>query len=172
MKWLIIAVVVIVVLLLAAVLLRSTQRRKQEVARERAGEIRSEVRTSATEHREQEALAREREAEAERAQAQADRLEAQAQQERTAVDQTRAQHEDRLREADRLDPDVDHRSDDYSPTTPGTDRPGERRVGEHHRPVDEPGHRGDPGHPSEQTRPVGPTDASGSHAADPRDEPR
>ena len=116
MKWLIIAVVVIAVLLLLAVVLRATQRKKQEVARERAGELRSEVATSSHDHQEQEALAREREAEAERARAQADRLQAQADRERTAVDQTQAHHEDRLREADRLDPDVDHRADDYSPT--------------------------------------------------------
>ena len=28
---------------------------------------------------------------------------------------TRAQHEDHLREADRVDPDVDHRADGYQP---------------------------------------------------------
>ncbi|MCW2868094.1 MAG: hypothetical protein JWR20_2282 [Marmoricola sp.] len=136
MKWLIIAVVVIAVLLLVAVVVRSAQHKKKQVARERAGELRSEVATSSTEHQEQEALAREREAEAERARAQADRLQAQADRERTAVDQTRAHHEDRLREADRLDPDVDHRADDYSPTT---------RLGDQHDGGFDGGHDG-PGH--------------------------
>ena len=39
--------------------------------------------------------------------AQADKLEAHAAAERTSYDMTRAQQEDHLREADRLDPDVD-----------------------------------------------------------------
>jgi hypothetical protein len=34
-----------------------------------------------------------------------------------------ARQEDALREADRVDPDVNHRADDYSPTTPSTGTP-------------------------------------------------
>jgi hypothetical protein len=37
------------------------------------------------------------------------------------VSQEKALHEDKLREADRLDPSVDHRSDDYDPDTRAAD---------------------------------------------------
>ena len=43
--------------------------------------------------------------------AQADKLEAHAEAERTSYDMTRAQQEDHLREADRIDPDVDVESE-------------------------------------------------------------
>ena len=43
----------------------------------------------------------------------------QAAKEQTAYDQTRAQREDAVREADRVDPDVNHRSDDYEPDLNG-----------------------------------------------------
>ena len=58
----------------------------------------------------QEARAREAQAEADRVRAQADKLEAHAEAERTSYDMTRAQQEDHLREADRLDPDVGRRT--------------------------------------------------------------
>ena len=115
MKWVIIVVIVLAVLLLAGLIAASTKRKKQEVARERAGEIRHEATVSDTTRREQEAQARATAAEAERARAEADQLEARAQQDRTAYDQTLAHQEDRIREADRLDPDVDHRDPGYSP---------------------------------------------------------
>ncbi len=41
---------------------------------------------------------------------------------RKEADMDRARQEDTLREADRIDPDVDHRADDYSPTTPPDQR--------------------------------------------------
>ena len=115
MKWVIIVVIVLAVLLLAGLIAASTKRKKQEVARERAGELRHEATVSDTTRREQEAQARATAAEAERARAEADQLEARAQQDRTAYDQTLAHQEDRIREADRLDPDVDHRDPGYSP---------------------------------------------------------
>jgi hypothetical protein len=110
------------------------KRKKNEVARQRAGELRSEAATSAVAKQEQEARAREAAAEAERARAQADKLDARAQAERTSYDQTRAVQEDRLREADRLDPDVDHRDPDYQPgagSVPGEHTDGQHTEGQH-----------------------------------------
>ena len=115
MKWVIIGVIVLAVLLLAGLIAASTKRKKQEVARERAGELRHEATVSDSTRREQEAQARATAAEAERVRAEADKLEARAQHDRTAYDQTLAHQEDRIREADRLDPDVDHRDPGYSP---------------------------------------------------------
>jgi len=165
MKWVIIILIVLAVLLAAALIYTAMKRKKNEVARQRAGELRSEAATSAVAKQEQEARAREAEAEAERARAQADKLDARAQSERTSYDQTRATQEDRLREADRLDPDVDHRDPNYTPGagatpgehTPGEHTPGEHRTGEHttgstigeHTPGSTPGQH-TPGQPTEQ----------------------
>jgi FtsZ-interacting cell division protein ZipA len=128
MKWVIIILIVLAVLLAAALIWTAMKRKKNEVARQRAGELRSEAATSAVAKQEQEARAREAQAEAERARAQADKLDARAQAERTSYDQTRAVQEDRLREADRLDPDVDHRDPEYQPGAGAV--PGEQ-TGEH-----------------------------------------
>ena len=137
------------------------KRKKHQVARERAGELRSEAANSATAKQEQEARAREAEAEAERVRAQADKLDARAQEERTSYDQTRATQEDRLREADRLDPDVNHRDPDYQPgagSTPG------QTPGQHTAPDQQsaPGHtegqgsRSQTQHPQHSTGPANP----------------
>ena len=119
MKWIIIILVVVAVLFAAGLIWTAMQRKKDQDRRERAGELRSEAASSTTVTREQEARAREAEAEAERVRAQADKLEVRAQEERTSYDMTRAQQEDSLRTADRLDPDVDHRSPDYRPDLDG-----------------------------------------------------
>ena len=134
MKWVIIILIVLAALLVAALIYTAMKRKKNEVARQRAGELRSEAATSAVAKQEQEARAREAAAEAERARAQADKLDARAQAERTSYDQTRATQEDRLREADRLDPDVDHRAPDYQPgagSVPGQHAEGQHTGGQH-----------------------------------------
>ncbi|MEO5652758.1 MAG: hypothetical protein ABIN79_01890 [Marmoricola sp.] len=115
-----ITIILIFLILLAALLavgliVSARNRKKDQAGRERAGELRSEAASSASEQREQEARAREVEAEAERVRAEADKLEIRAQEERTSYDMTQAQHEESLRAADRIDPDVDHRSADYEP---------------------------------------------------------
>ena len=120
MKWVVIILIVLAVALVAGLVWSSMQRKKQHVARERAGEIRSEAAVSGADRQQEEARAREVEAEAQRARAEADRLDAEAQKQRTSYDQTRAEHEDRVREADRIDPDVDHRSADYQPDVHGS----------------------------------------------------
>ena len=150
MKWVIIILIVLAVLLAAALICTAMKRKKNEVARQRAGELRSEAATSAVAKQEQEARAREAEAEAERARAQADKLDARAQSERTSYDQTRAVQEDRLREADRLDPDVDHRDPNYTPGAGAT--PGEHTPGEHTRRATPASTR--PAAPSVSTRPA------------------
>ena len=62
--------------------------------------------------------AQEAEARAQQARAQAERAEAEAHEARTVHQVEEAEHEDRIREADRIDPQVDHKADDYSPRTP------------------------------------------------------
>ena len=51
-----------------------------------------------------------------------------------------ARHEDHLREADRIDPDVDHRADDYTPDARRTDE----TVTTAHEETDGPSHRARP----------------------------
>ncbi len=112
--------IILAVLLAVALIWTSMKRKKDQVGRERASELRSEAATTAAAKQEQEARAREAEAEAERVRAQADKLEVRAQEERTSYDMTQARQEDSLREADRLDPDVDHRSTHYTPDLNGS----------------------------------------------------
>jgi FtsZ-interacting cell division protein ZipA len=123
MKWLVIILIVLAVLLAVALIATAMKRKKDEAARQRASELRSDAAATASTTQVQEARAREAEAEAERVRAQADKLEAHAQEQRTSYDMTRAQQEDSLREADRLDPDVDHRSAEYQPDLDGHPEP-------------------------------------------------
>jgi outer membrane murein-binding lipoprotein Lpp len=106
MTWIIIVLIVLAVLLLAGLAWTATQRKKDQIGRARADELRSEAAQVAVDHPVQEARAREASAAAEQAKARADALEVRAQEERVGYDQSRAEHEDRLREADRIDPDV------------------------------------------------------------------
>ena len=119
MEWIIGILVVVAVLLLVGLIYTSMKRKRDQIGRERAGELRSEAAGSVLDQHEQEARARQTHAEAQRAKAEADQLEVQAAKEQTAYDQTRAQREDAVREADRVDPDVNHRSDDYEPDLNG-----------------------------------------------------
>ncbi len=123
MKWIIIILIVLAVIVAVALIGAAMKRKKDQVARERASELRSDAATTAATTQVQEARAREAQAEADRVRAQADKLEAHAQAERTSYDMTRAQQEDNLREADRLDPDVDHRDTEYRPDRNGAPRP-------------------------------------------------
>ncbi|MCW2763124.1 MAG: hypothetical protein JWR85_3325 [Marmoricola sp.] len=120
MKLILIILIILAVLLAAALIWTAMKRKKDGVARQRASELRSDAATTAAAKQEQDARAREAEAEAERVRAQADKLEVRAQEERTSYDMTRAQQEDSLRDADRIDPDVDHRARDYQPDLNGS----------------------------------------------------
>lgn len=129
MKLVIIILVILAVVIAAVLIATAMKRKKAQVGRQRASELRSEAAQTALGKQEQEARAREAEAEAARARAQADRLDAQAGQERTSFEMTRAQQEESVREADRLDPDVDHTAPDYQPNLDGT--PAQRADGSH-----------------------------------------
>lgn len=120
MKWVIIIVIILAALAAVALIATALKRKKEQAARERASELRSDAAQTASAKHQEEARAREAEAEAELARAQADKLDARATQERTSYDATRAQQEDVVREADRLDPDVDHRSSKYQPDLNGS----------------------------------------------------
>ena len=89
--------------------------RKRDRQREQAAGLRQEATAHVADHAKSEAAAREKAADAERARAEAERLEAEAAERQRALDVDRARHEDTLREADRLDPDVDTRHPDYTP---------------------------------------------------------
>lgn len=115
MKWLVIVLIVLAVLLLVGLVWSMARRKQDQQRRTRADELRTEAAGSAQEHRDEEAKARAAEAEAARVRAEADQLEHRAQDQRSTSEVTRARHEDRIREADRLDPDVDHSADDYAP---------------------------------------------------------
>ncbi len=154
MKWIIIILIVLAVLLAAALVWSAMKRKKDQVGRERASELRSEAATSAAAKQEQEARAREAEAEAERVRAQADKLEAQAQEQRTSYDMTQARQENAVREADRVDPDVDHRSKEYAPDLDGT--PGHRAPeAGHDETLREHGHEHEHGHDEVTERQTG-----------------
>jgi FtsZ-interacting cell division protein ZipA len=111
--WIVVAVVV--VLAIVAVLAMMNRKRKQsrsEAARNRAGELRQDAASGAAGLETSRSDAHQARAQADAAQARAAEAEERAAMEEAAV-------EDRVREADRVDPDLDHRSDDYRPEVPG-----------------------------------------------------
>jgi preprotein translocase subunit SecF len=116
--WLIIAIVVVAII---AAIVMAGNKKKKERDRSRAGELREEAAVKATDVQQHDARARETEAraaearaESERKQAEADRLAAQAQDRTRTADEHREEHQEHLRRADELDPDVDHKSDEYA----------------------------------------------------------
>jgi hypothetical protein len=123
--WIIVAVVV--VLLVLALLASVLGKRRKEQARLRAEELRREAVGRAPVVQDAQLQAQQAEAEAQRKRAEAERAEAEAAEARQGADVEHARHEDQIRTADRIDPDVDHKADDYAP-----------------RPVGEPGHEGQP----------------------------
>jgi FtsZ-interacting cell division protein ZipA len=136
--WIVVAVVIVVVVLLALAAWRWQHRKKMTA---RAQSLREEARSHAPEVGQNRLEAREAEVRADAARLEAERARREAEAAQTALAQQEAAEEDRIREADRLDPAVDHEADGYRPTAPTVDQPGQ--------PVDEdrhptPGaHRGD-----------------------------
>ncbi|WGL51317.1 hypothetical protein P5P86_15285 [Nocardioides sp. BP30] len=117
--WIIVAIVVVVLLVALAMWARS--RRHQKLSA-RAAELRTEAQQHTSEigsHRHQ---AKEASVRADAARLEAERAQREADEANTALAQEEALHEDRLREADRLDPAVDHKADDYHPTSGGSHR--------------------------------------------------
>lgn len=110
--WIIVAIVVALLLLgLAAVLMR----RKKERRQAQATELRQDAVARTPRLDEADVQAHEARAEAERARLEAERAQAKAQEAEEARTVEAAEYEDRLREADRLDPGVDTKSGDYDP---------------------------------------------------------
>lgn len=116
--FIVIAVIVLVVLAVAFVVI---QRKNREANIERADQLRTKA---ATEAQGTIAPAQERaataEAEAAEARAIAEKAEAEAEAARLEAQQVEASHEAQVRAADRLDPRVDHKADDYAPQVAGT----------------------------------------------------
>jgi FtsZ-interacting cell division protein ZipA len=112
-----IIVLALVIIALIGVAGYVMNKKKTEQNRARAEDLRSEASSAATELPEAQVRAREAEARAERARLDAQKAEDDAAQANQALSAEQAQYEDRVREADRLDPDVDHRASDYSPDT-------------------------------------------------------
>jgi FtsZ-interacting cell division protein ZipA len=129
--WIVVAIVIVVVVLLVLAAWRAQHRRKMTA---RAAGLRDEARSHARDIGQDRLEAREAEARADAARLEAERTQREADAAKTALAQEEATHEDRIREADRLDPAVDHEADGYQPTTAADER----------RPT--PGaHRGEPG---------------------------
>ena len=119
MTTLIIVLVIIAVVIAVAAFLVRKKNREANVAR--ADQLRAQA---ATQAQSTIAPAQERaaaaEAEAEQARAAAAKAEAEAHEARLAAQQIEATHEGQVRAADRVDPRVDHKADDYAPQVPGT----------------------------------------------------
>lgn len=114
----VIAVIVLVVLAVAFFVIR---KRNQEADVARAEQLRAQAVTQAqttlppTQER-----AAEAEAKAAEARAVAERAQAEAEEARLTAARAEAEHEAQVRAADRIDPRVDHTSDDYAPQVGGT----------------------------------------------------
>lgn len=119
--WIVLAVIVVIGVALVVV---TMNRHKAEQNRARAADLRNEAAGQAGGLQEHELRAREAEAQADRKRVEAERARQEAEAARQAQAQEEALHEDRIRQADRLDPEVDHRADDYEPTTARQPEPG------------------------------------------------
>lgn len=111
----IIVIVVVVVIGVVGFLASAASKRRAEVRRREAGELRATARADQPTVAETDLRAQEAEARATLARAEAERAEQAAAQERQGAQVSQAKHEDTIREADRIDPDVDHTADDYRP---------------------------------------------------------
>ena len=114
-------VIAVIVLALLGLAVWMGNKKKREHRRAEAERIRQEAATHAGGLEESQVKAREAEARAEQARLQAQRAEEEAARAHQGVAQERALHEDKLREADRLDPNVNHRAEDYDPDTRATE---------------------------------------------------
>jgi uncharacterized protein HemX len=113
---LVIAVLVVVAVIVGVVLVLNKRNRVHK--HHQAEALREEAAVTKTPAiQESELHAQEAEARAERTRLQAERAEHEAAAARQGVDVEQAQYEDRIREADRVDPAVDHSAPDYTPDT-------------------------------------------------------
>jgi hypothetical protein len=129
--YLVVAILVLLAIAAAVLMMLRKKRRQQDI--EHATRLRQEAEHHATDIPQTRAKAKEAEAQAEQARLEAERAEQRAMEADQAAAQTQAAHEDRLRTADRLDPHVDTKSEDYRPDTGAVDASGRSSS-----------HRGDP----------------------------
>jgi uncharacterized coiled-coil DUF342 family protein len=113
--WLIWVIVIVVVVLVIAAAVSFTGRRRTGIRRERAEELRQEASTQAAGLTESHRQAEELRAKADLAQAEAERAQARAATAEQGHQVEQAGYEDKLREADHLDPEVDDKAGDYEP---------------------------------------------------------
>jgi FtsZ-interacting cell division protein ZipA len=110
-----IVVVVLLALVVVGLLARAAGKKRTEQHRGQANVLRSEAAAHASTVQDSQLRAQEAEADAERKRVQAERAAAEAARAKQGAQVEQAGHEDRIREADRIDPDVNHQSDDYQP---------------------------------------------------------
>jgi hypothetical protein len=104
----------------AALVVAGSRKRTAERNRRTAQEIRQDAEARAASLPEADREAQAAQQRAAQARAEAERAEREAAEAAQARDMEQAAHEDRVREADRLDPDVDHRDPAYAPETAPT----------------------------------------------------
>ncbi|HET8666090.1 MAG TPA: hypothetical protein VFM08_17380 [Nocardioides sp.] len=113
--WLIWLIVIVVAVAVIAAVVALTSKRRTEGRRVRAEELRGEASSQAAVLPESGRQAEELRAKADLARAEATRAEERAANAEQGHRIEQASYEDKLREADRLDPEVDHKSGDYEP---------------------------------------------------------
>jgi type II secretory pathway pseudopilin PulG len=113
--WLIWVIVIVVVVIIAAAIVSMTGRRRAAQRRRRADELRQQATAQASGLTESHRQAEDLRAKADLAQSEAARAEERAADAEGSHQVEQAGYEDKLREADRVDPDVDHKAGDYEP---------------------------------------------------------
>jgi len=113
--WLIWVIVIAIVVLVVIALVALTSRRRTEQRRARAGELREEASARGAELSESHRQADELRARADLAKSEAARAEEQAANAEQGHRIEQAGYEDKVREADRLDPEVDDQAQEYEP---------------------------------------------------------
>lgn len=113
--WLIWVIVIVVVVVIAALVVSLAGKRRTERRQARAEELRQDASAQASGLTESQREAEELRAQADLAKAEAERAEEQAATAEQGHQVEQAVYEDKLREADRVDPAVDHKAGDYEP---------------------------------------------------------
>jgi flagellar biosynthesis/type III secretory pathway M-ring protein FliF/YscJ len=113
--WLIWVIVIIVVIVVVAAVMSMASKRRTEQRRAHAEELRQDASTDASGLAESQRRTDELRAQADLAKAEAERAQEQAATAEQGHQVEQAGYEDKLREADRIDPEVDHKSEDYEP---------------------------------------------------------
>ncbi|MCW2843963.1 MAG: hypothetical protein JWN22_1879 [Nocardioides sp.] len=116
-------IVIVVAILLIGLIVSMVMKRNAETRRAHAEQLRREAATQAPAISDSQRQAEAAEAQAKLARVEAERAERRANEAQQGARVDQARQEDALREADRIDPDVDHRSDTYTPTTPSMGSP-------------------------------------------------